>query len=188
MTHLVQPRPTAVRCLHSPRLDARVPDAGSDIPAVRTDAVYVAYTAVEETLAAARAALDFASTLNVRVTVVHVRAVAYPLPVDAPTGISPIETDEFGRRLQAEGLNVRLKVVLCRDERAAVASAFAEHSLIVIAGRRGWWPTRAQRMRRMLEAAGHFVVFVDTRDPHAHVRRAAGPISQPVEAPDVRHA
>jgi hypothetical protein len=41
-----------------------------------------------------------------------------------------------------------------------IPSAFRSHSLIVIGGRPSWWPTRPERCRRLLEAAGHFVVFV----------------------------
>jgi hypothetical protein len=44
--------------------------------------------------------------------------------------------------------------------------AFKPNSLVVIAGRRGWLPTQSTRWRRALEAAGHFVVFVDTSTPN----------------------
>jgi len=44
-------------------------------------------------------------------------------------------------------------------------SVFKPHSLIVVGGRIGWLPTRPERMRRMLEAAGHFVMFVDASKP-----------------------
>jgi hypothetical protein len=81
--------------------------------------------------------------------------------VDAPCGISPVETDVFIERLRAEGLDVRVNVYLCRDEHRAIAAAIKPHSLIVIGGRRSWWPRESERWRRMLEAAGHFVVSVE---------------------------
>jgi hypothetical protein len=52
-------------------------------------------------------------------------------------------------------------VYLCRDERRAIAQAVGRPSLIVLGGRRRWWPTRTDSWRRQLEAAGHFVVFVE---------------------------
>lgn len=130
-------------------------------PAIRTDAVYVVYTTIDDTLAAARVAGAFASALEVPITIIHFRTVPYPLPMDEPTGMSPVETEEFLARLQAEGLDTRVRVCLCRDGRRAIPSEFQRHSLIVVAGRRSWWPTESERWRRTLEAAGHFVVFVD---------------------------
>ena len=189
MTHVVQLSPTVAPRLEAPRRDAAVPGVRAGIPSVRTDVVYVVYTTVDETLAAVRTALDFANVLNVPVTVVHVRTVSYSLPVDAPAGISPIETEDFRQRLLADGLHVNLNVTLCRDERAAVTSVFGGHALIVVAGRRRWWPTRAQRLRRALEAAGHFVVFVDTRAGRAGAPRAADIVSPILEAREgTRHA
>ena len=129
--------------------------------AIRTDAVYVVYTSIDDTLAAARVAANFAEPLGVPVTLIHFRTVPFALPVDEPTGMSPVETDEFRARLHAEGLDLHVRVHLCRDGHRAVPSAFGPHSLIVIAGRRRWWPTASERWRRTLEAAGHFVVFVD---------------------------
>jgi hypothetical protein len=130
-------------------------------PAIRTDAVYVVHTSIDDTLAAVRLAGGFAKGLGVPVTLIHFRTVPYALPLDAPCGISPVETDTFLERLRAEGLDISVRVDLCRDERQAIPLAFKPHSLIVIAGQRRWWPTRTERWRRALEAAGHFVVFVD---------------------------
>ena len=90
------------------------------------------------------------------------------------TNVVPIITDDldaFIERLQAEGIDIRVRVYLCRDRRPAIPLAFKSHSLIVVAGRRGWWPRQSQRLRRMLEAAGHFVVFVDTSG-HKETTRA----------------
>ena len=133
-----------------------------EAPGIRTDAVYVVYTSIEDTFAAIKAADGFAKPLGLPVTVVHLKTVPYAVALDTPDGISPIQTDEFRARLQAANLNVQLSVYLCRDERQAIATAFRAHSLVVIAGRAGWWPTRARRIRRVLEQAGQFVVFVDT--------------------------
>ena len=131
-------------------------------PPIRTDAVYVVYTSIDDTLAAVRVASDFAKPLGVPVTLIQIRTVPYSLPVDEPGGQSPVETDAFIARLRAEDLDIRVRVCLCRDERQAIPLAFTPHSLIVVAGQRRWWPTESERWHRMLEAAGHFIVFVDT--------------------------
>lgn len=138
-----------------------LPNANNEAAAVRTDAVYVVFTTVEDTLAAARVAAGFAGAMAVPLTVVHFRVVPHPLAVDAPVGMSPVETDWFIARLKAEGVNVHVRVILCRDTPGLLAMAFKPHSLVILAGRRSWWPTRAERWRRCLENGGHLVVFVD---------------------------
>ena len=135
-----------------------------DVPAIRTDGVYVIFTAIDDTVAAVRVADDLAKAMTVPLTLVHFRNVPFQLPVDAPDGISPVETDAFVARLQAEGFDVRVRVYLCREERRTISLAFRRHSLVVLAGRRRWWPTLAERWRRWLESAGHFVVFVDLEE------------------------
>ena len=131
---------------------------------IRTDAVYTVFTTIDDTLAAMRVAVPLAKAMDAPLTLIHFRAVPYPLSVDAPAGLSPVETDAFAQRLGAEGLDVRVRVLLCRQERRAIQFAFGKHSLIVIAGRHGWWPSASERWRRWLESAGHFVVFVDPED------------------------
>lgn len=139
-------------------------DVERDTPSIRTDAVYVIYTSIDETLVAVRVAGDFAKTLGVPVTLVHFRAVPFALPVDGPCGRSPVETDAFLSRLRAEEFDVRVRVCLCRDALQVASLAFNPHSLIVMAGRRRWWPTASERWRRTLEAAGQFVVLVDNAE------------------------
>jgi hypothetical protein len=132
-------------------------------PSVRTDAVYVVFTSIDDTLAAVRVASDLAKAMAVPLTVIHFRAVPYALSVDRPDGLSPVETDGFVNRLRAAGLDTRVRIYLCRSAHRAIPMAFKEHSLVVMAGRRRrwWWLSRSERWRRALEMAGHFVVFVD---------------------------
>jgi hypothetical protein len=130
--------------------------------AITTDRIYLLYTGIESTLAAARAAAPFAKALNAPLTVVHFQTVPYPLPVDAATGISPIHTPAFLGRLRGEGLDAQVQVYLCRDDQRVMPLTLNMRSLVVLGGRRSWWPTPVERSRRTLEAAGFFVVFVDT--------------------------
>jgi hypothetical protein len=145
---------------------SQIPDIGcpndSD-PPLRCDGVYVLFTTIDATLAAARIGHDFAAAMSVPLKLVHVRGVPYPLAVDSPAGLSPLQTDEFLERLDAAHVSAEIRVVLCRDQRRALTAAVPAHSLIVLADRRRWWPTRAGRWRRVLESAGHYVVFVDPR-------------------------
>jgi len=156
MSHVIQLAP--------PSADHHAPAGDAPGPVVRTDAVHVVFTSVDDTLAAVRVAAGIARAMGAPLKVVHFRVVPHPMAVDAPFGVSPIETDEFRERVRAEGVEARVRVYLCRHERRAIPMAFKRRSIVVLAGRRRRWPTTAERLRRRLEAAGHYVVFVDASD------------------------
>jgi hypothetical protein len=135
--------------------------------AIRTDAVHVVFTSIDETLRAVQIAGGLAKALGVSLTLILTRTVPRVLAVNAPTGLSSPETDVLVDRLQdagrEAGVDVRVRVYLCRHVQHVVPLAFKPHSLIVMAGQRSWWPTPTERWRRSLEAAGHSVVFVCAR-------------------------
>lgn len=133
---------------------------------VGTDRVYLLFTSFEETLAAIPVASRLARALRSRLTVVHLKPVAFGAPLEDPCGLSPVETNEFRARLEAEHSDAEAKVCVCRDARAALSAVFKSRSLVVLGRHRRWWPTYADRWRRTLEGAGHVVVVVDEH-PHA---------------------
>ena len=136
---------------------------------VRTDAVTVIYTSWDETLQAARVGGQLAAKMGVPLRVIHFRTVPRQLDVDRPDGLSPVETDAFAARLADEGMSARVRVFLCRDETKTIPYAFKPHSIVVIGGHHSWWPTRAERWRHTLEAAGHLVIVVDPSGLKEHV-------------------
>ena len=135
----------------------------SPAPLVRTDAVHVVFTSVEDTLAAARVGHRIAAAMGIPLKLLHFRTVPYGIPVDHPAGVSPIETEQFIEQLRREGIDASARVYLCRHERRAIPMAFKKRSLVVIGGQHRRWPTGEERLRQQLEAAGHYVLFVDVR-------------------------
>ena len=129
-------------------------------PALQTDGVSVVYTTFEETLRAARIGATLAARMNVPLRVVHFRTVPRQIEVDAPNGLSPVETEAFAARLLEEGIQAGVRVYLCRDEIRTIPYAFKPHSIVVMGGHHSFWPTRIERWRHALEAAGHFVMLV----------------------------
>lgn len=138
--------------------------AGRRLPAwagVTTDRVYVLFTSIEETLAAVPVASRLAEALHSRLTVLHFRAIAFGAPLDSPSGVSPLETEDFRERLAEQASDAEVRVCICRDAQGALSSVLKGRSLVLLGRRRRWWPTAADRWRRTLEAAGHLVVVVD---------------------------
>jgi len=149
MSHIVQWAPLAN------------PQAESAAPLVRTDAVHVVFTSIEDTLAAARVGHRLAVAMGVPMRLVHFRSVPYGMSVDHPAGLSPIETEQFIEQLRSAGIEARGRVYLCRHARQAIPLALKRRSIVVLGGHHRRWPTAEERLRQHLEAAGHYVVFVD---------------------------
>jgi hypothetical protein len=132
-----------------------------EAPVVPTDAIHVVFTTAHQTLAAIRVAAALGRRFAGPLRLIQFRTVPYPLRVDAAADVSATETAAFVDRVKREGIEVQVRVYLCRSGARALSRAFKPRSLIVIGGRRSWWPTASERLRRRLEAAGHFVLFVD---------------------------
>lgn len=150
---------------------------GETIPTTRApQEVYVLFTGFTETLSAVRVASQLASAVGGGVTVVHFRPIGFLMPLDHPSGLSPVETDAFKAGLAAEECDACVRVCLCRDPRQALRSVIDRQSLVVIGGRRGRWPTASHRWRRTLEQAGYVVVsVVDAGGPQRSRGEPAGP-------------
>src|SRR5262245_12465856 len=103
---------------------ARDLDSDRFSQSIRTSEVHVVLTSIGETMAAVRVGSELAWALDVPLTIVHLRAVPYPVPVDHPADLSPVETDAFVERMKAQGLDVELRVYLCRSVRRAITQAF----------------------------------------------------------------
>ncbi len=123
--------------------------------------VYVVFTSTDDTLRAVRVASRLARVMKSGLTIVHFRPIGFGAPLEEPPGLSPVETDAFKARLEAEACDARIRVCVCRDARQAIPSVLPAQSLIVVGGRHRCWPTRSDRWRRTLEARGYAVVFVD---------------------------
>lgn len=106
-------------------------------------------------------AQELARALGAPLTVIEIRP--------APDTRNEDRSETTARRDMSPFVHRRRYV--CRRAEDAISVAFRPHSLIVLPGKHSWLPTRAERLRRALESAGHFVLLVDDADTPDHRRR-----------------
>lgn len=131
---------------------------------IRTNDVYIVFTSNAATQQAVNVASRLADAMGASLTMVDFQCTRHP---DRPPVGDPGDEDKgLIERLRLDGERVNARFYVCRTVEQAIPLALSPHSLVVIGGRRSWLPTREERLRRALEAAGHFVIFVDetTRD------------------------
>lgn len=124
--------------------------------------VIVIFTSVDATLQALKEAGNLAHQLNGRIMLVAPQVVPYPLPLASP----PVLLDWNERRLRViadeSAVETIVRIYLCRDRWQALEQALRPHSVVVVGGRKRWWPTRESRLARRLRRAGHQVILTET--------------------------
>jgi hypothetical protein len=125
--------------------------------------VFVIFTDAPGTLAALQMAEGLAQQLEAHIKLVMPYEVPYALPLTEPA--VPVEFLEGQIRALAgkTRLEVAAQVCLCRDKRSALGRLLRPHSLIVVGGKKRWWPTRAQSLAHAVQKAGHYVIFAELR-------------------------
>jgi hypothetical protein len=115
------------------------------------------FTDLAETLAALRAAARLAVDLRSHIFLVVPQVVPYPAPIEAPPISTAFPVRHFRTVADDLPIDLHVRVYICRNRRTVLAAALRPRSLIVIAGRRSWWPTRKQRLAAELARLGHDV-------------------------------
>jgi len=128
--------------------------------------VNVIFTDVRSTAAALNFAQSFARELGARISLRAAIAVPFQLPLERPPiSIAFLQyvMRELVAQLKTETFDPTLHLYLCRDRVWTLSKILEPNSLVVIGGRKRWWPTAETRMARTLQDKGHRVVFVDSR-------------------------
>ncbi len=140
----------------TPTPEAMIPAA--DTPGRRLEVV-VLHTTTPGTLHALGTAAGLANGLGARIRLLVPQVVGYPLPLNAPP--VPAEFTERRFRTIAAGaaIETRIDLRLCRDRWETLKSALGVQSLVVLGGRRRWWPTSETWLAARLRRLGHRVIF-----------------------------
>jgi hypothetical protein len=119
----------------------------------------IPYTTRDLTRAALRHA-GVCSDLDVQVVLIDVQVVPFPCPLDQP----PINKEFSERRLrellQESGIPGQARVIYTRNWLEAFKSVLEPGSLVILATKKRWWPTREAKLARALTKAGHQVMLL----------------------------
>jgi hypothetical protein len=124
--------------------------------------ITVVFTSVEDTLSALKEAGTLADRLGARIELVVAQIVPYPLPLTSP----PVLLDWNERRFRViagdSAVETKVSLYLCRDRVETLLATLRPESVVVLGGRKRWWPTTETRLARALRRAGHEVIFKET--------------------------
>ena len=124
--------------------------------------VAVVFTSVEATLTALREAGALANRLSGRITLLVPQLVPYPLPLTSPPVLLDWNEKRFRVLAGESPVETTVLIYLCRDRLETLSTVLSSRSLVVVGGRKRWWPTAEQRLAQKLRRAGHEVVFTET--------------------------
>jgi hypothetical protein len=123
--------------------------------------VQVFFTNLPQTLAALAVVSRLGLSLEVRPSVL----IFYPLPMTLPLENRFVPAGFFEERISAlvreSTVSFSARCCICRDPGESLRRLLRPHSLVLIAGRKRWWPTREERLAGRLTKDGHHVLFVN---------------------------
>jgi hypothetical protein len=124
--------------------------------------IAVVYTSVHSTLAALKEAGDLASQLGARITLIVPEVVPYAVPIETPPIAVLFNENRFRVIASRSLVETNVQICLCRDRLAALRAALKPGSIVIVGGRKRWWPTKDERLARDLRCSGYEVIFKET--------------------------
>jgi len=124
--------------------------------------ITVVYTSEKATLLAMQKAVALASSLPAKLRLVYPQIVPYPCPVASPPVLPEFTAKRLRQMASHVALDTDIHVCLCRDREDALRAELLPRSVVVLGGRKRWWPTAEKGLARKLRRAGHEVIFTET--------------------------
>src|SRR5664279_2421405 len=124
--------------------------------------IAVVFTSVESTLAALKEAGSLANSLGARIKLLVPQVVPYPLPLETPPVLVEFNENRFRVIASESPVETSVQIYLCRDRFETLTSVLQPGSIVVLGGKKRWWPNKDELLARQLRRAGCEVVFKET--------------------------
>ena len=132
-------------------------------PVQKSLEVSVIFTNVAGTEAALEMAKRLAKELGARVQLLMPYEVPYALHLEEPQVPAEFLATRLRDLATHAGMEIDANLYLCRDRVRTLRHVLRPNSLVIVGGKKRWWPTPEQRMERALSQDGHIVVFTELR-------------------------
>ena len=123
--------------------------------------IAVLFTSAKGTLAAIETAAILTKGLDGRLSLIGAQTVPYPLPLEKP----PVSLTFNRKRLLAVAahspVEISVHLCVCRCRCAALLSLLRPGSMLLIGGRKTWWPTWERKLAKELRRDGLDVVLLE---------------------------
>jgi len=125
--------------------------------------VLVVFTNTPGTLAALQMAERLSKRLEARLRLLMPYEVPYTLPLTKPAVPVGFLESQLRTLAHQAPMEIAAHIYLCRNKRRTLRLVLKPHSLVIVGGRKRWFPTAEQRLAHALKRDGHHVIFADLR-------------------------
>ena len=102
---------------------------------------------------------ELARGLGARVTVHVAQVIPYPLALKSPQVPVLFAEQQLLAMAGEQPVDTSIRIYLCRDLTETIRQALKPDSVVIIEGRKRWWPTREHRLAATLRRDGHHVIL-----------------------------
>jgi hypothetical protein len=124
--------------------------------------VFIVFTSINRTLHALEKASQMAEPLRSGIEILVVQTVPFALPLDDPSVSFEFLVGRLKEKAAQFPVQIKISAYLCRDQLHALKEILHRNCTVVMGIRKGWWPTRDERVARKLRHSGYDVILVET--------------------------
>jgi hypothetical protein len=125
-------------------------------PELEVNVVYTRLPGAAKTL---HTASGLARGLGARVTVHVPQVIPYPLELKAPPVSIAFAEQQLLALAGEQPVETNIQMYLCRDLTETIRRVLKPDSVVVIGGRKRWWPTPEKKLAAILRRDGHRVIL-----------------------------
>ena len=121
--------------------------------------VNVVYTRLPGAAQSLDVACGLAQGLGARVTVHVAQVIPYPLELKSPQVPVQFAEQQLLAMAGEQPVETNIRIYLCRDLTETIRQVLKPDSVVIVGGRKRWWPSREHRLATALRRDGHRVIL-----------------------------